>query len=222
MKTAIIACKTLEDEVNQAIENTGIDYPLYWIESGLHNHPDKLREELQQAINSIEDFDYILLLFGLCGNALVGLQSDKATLVIPRVDDCISFFLGGNKSRKKLEEKATAYYLTKGWLRYENNIWKEYLWCIDRYGLERTRSIFATMFKNYTHLVVIDTGAYDTSSFIGETKKIADELGLELKIIPASLELLTAALNGSWNKNFAMIEPGRPVTFNELTNFKMA
>jgi hypothetical protein len=216
LKTALIACKTIEDEVNQALEKAGITYPVYWIESGLHNYPDKLKDTLQQCIDSITDCDYIVMIFGLCGNALLGLQSEHATLVIPRVDDCISLFLGGNSRRRKMEGSTRAYYLTRGWLRYENNIWKEYQRSIEKYGAERTRSIFRIMLKHYTHLVVIDTGAYDTSSFTEEVAEIAGALGLTLKVVPAELNLLAQALDSDWSEEFALIEPGQKITLQDM------
>ena len=218
MKTAVIACKTLEDEVNRAVEMAGHPYQVHWIESGLHNYPDKLRDNLQQCIDNITDKEYIVMLFGLCGNALLGLSSKNATIIIPKVDDCISLFLGGNQNRRRLESKAKAYYLTKGWLRYENNIWQEYQRSVERYGAEKTRSIFKIMLKHYTHLVVIDTGAYDTEGFIKETKKIAEVLDLELKVVPAELGLLADALEFKWEDDFAVIKPGDEITMQSMGN----
>ncbi len=215
MKTTVVTCKTLEDEVNQALKKTGIDYPVKWIESGLHNYPEKLNETLQNTIDEITDSEYILLIFGLCGNALLGLISPKATLIIPKVDDCISLFLGGNHKRKIMEEEVKAYYLTKGWLRYENNIWKEYARSVEKYGKERTKGIFATMLKHYTHLVVIDTGAYDTENFLAEAEEVARALDLELKVIPADLALLKDALEQKWHDEFIVIEPGRKITMQD-------
>lgn len=218
MTTSIIACKTLEDEINQIIENSQRSYQIHWIESGLHNYPEKLRNEIQNTISAIKDSDYIVLIFGLCGNALLGVKSETAALVIPKVDDCISLFLGGNIKRRTLEDTAVAYYLTEGWLRYENNIWKEYIRSLEKYGLDRTRSIFGKMLKHYTHLVVIDTGAYDTKAFLEETKKIAETFGLKHKVVPGDLDLLGAALTENWSDGFAIIEPGRQVTLQDLGN----
>ncbi|MGM0651805.1 MAG: DUF1638 domain-containing protein [Bacillota bacterium] len=215
MKTTIVACKTLEDEINQALSKTSIDYPVKWIESGLHNYPEKLNEAIQNTIDEITDSEYILLIFGLCGNSLLGLTSPKASLVLPRVDDCISLFLGGNDKRKMIEEKSAAYYLTKGWLRYENNIWQEYIRSVEKYGKERTKDIFATMLKHYTHLVVIDTGAYNTDLFLKEAEEIAAELNLELKLIPADLNIIKDALKQNWHEEFILVEPGKSITMQD-------
>lgn len=115
-----------------------------------------------------------------------------------------------------MEDSARAYYLTRGWLRYENNIWREYQRSVEKYGPERTRSIFRIMLKHYTHLVVIDTGAYDTKSFIEEVSEIAVTLDLTLKVVPAELNLLTQALGNSWSEDFAIIESGQKVTLQDM------
>ncbi|MDW7739304.1 MAG: DUF1638 domain-containing protein [Bacillota bacterium] len=216
MKTAIIACKTLEDEINLAVSKTKTNHKIYWIDSGLHNYPDRLRQNLQECIDKIGVYNYIVLLFGLCGNSLLHLSSKHAKLVIPKVDDCISMFLGGNRERRNIEENTRAYYLTKGWLRYENNIWHEYLQCIEKYGLEKTRKIFGIMLKHYTHLIVIDTGAFDSAEFIEETKKIAVELNLEHKVIKGDLSILDRALTNEWQKDFVVIKPGEKITLNDM------
>jgi hypothetical protein len=217
-KKAIIACKTLEDEVVQVIEKTGTDFPVYWIESGLHNYPERLKEKLQQEINGLTEYNYIILFFGLCGNALLGLSSTHSTLIVPQVDDCISLFLGGNAVRREIEESFRAYYLTKGWLRYENNIWKEYQRSLEKYGPERTRSIFTIMFKHYSHLLVIDTGAYDAKEFIKEAEDISTELGLQLAVVPADLSIMVAALQNRWDQGFALIKPQEAVSMQSMCN----
>ncbi|MDY6826945.1 MAG: DUF1638 domain-containing protein [Bacillota bacterium] len=190
------------------------------MESGLHNYPDQLKTRLQQTLDQIDNSDYILMLFGLCGNALLGLRSPKATLVIPKVDDCISLFLGGNHKRREMENTTRAYYLTKGWLRYENNIWQEYQRSIQIYGLEKTRRLFGVMLKHYTHLMIIDTNAYDTCKFLEECRNIATALDLEVQVVPGDLTILQKALLRKWDDDFTIISPGREVTLRDMDTCK--
>ena len=59
-------------------------------------------KEMQMALQSeidkvdVEKYHAILLGYGLCGNGVVGLQS-QLPLVIPKANDCISLFLGCRK-----------------------------------------------------------------------------------------------------------------------------
>ena len=43
----------------------------------------------------------ILLGYGLCSRAVVGLRSEKCSLVVPCVDDCIGIFLGSREAYLK-------------------------------------------------------------------------------------------------------------------------
>ena len=54
MDTIIIACRTLEDEIELAKKNTGCNYPVRYIESGLHERPKKLAEALVEVFSKID------------------------------------------------------------------------------------------------------------------------------------------------------------------------
>ena len=128
MKTIMIACKTIERELKKAIRDTGISYPCTWLESGLHNYPEKLREALQKTLDEISsETERVILAFGYCGNAVNGLKTGNFQLILPRVDDCITLMLGSFKKRQEISAEAASYFLTKGWLDGERNIWAEYV-----------------------------------------------------------------------------------------------
>lgn len=218
MDTIALACETIADEVKRSAEEINSQIPIRWIESGLHNSPEKLRSHLQNEILALEgsNLEYILLLFGYCGNALLGLTSSKCRLVIPRVDDCISLLLGGNKKRNALSNKAMAYYLTGGWLRHDHNLWNEYHHCLCKYGSQRTREIYHVMLGNYKNLNVIKTGAYNLADILPQTKELALTLGLEHEIVEGSLRIIHKALLREWDDDFAIIEAGSPVSLESL------
>ena len=71
MKTAVIACKTIEDELNFAMQQTGCTFPVVWLEPGLHNVPEKLHAAVQTAIDDLADDCRVLLAMGFCGNRFV-------------------------------------------------------------------------------------------------------------------------------------------------------
>lgn len=216
MRTVAIACRTIQDEIMKAVCAVKSDYPIIWVESGLHNISEKLNRHLQAEIDKLDNVDNILLVFGYCGNALLGLVSPKARLVFPKVDDCISLLLGGNLAKNQLSKEAAAYYLTRGWLTYENNIWDEFTHCVNRFGYDKAKKIFGIMLDKYENLNVIDTGAYELDEFIKLTDKIALELGLRHQVVPGTLALLFKAFNGTWDEDFAVIEPEKIIDFYDL------
>ena len=101
MKYLLIACKVLEPEIEFCMTQIQHEIDIVWMEQGLHNTPDKLRDELQAQLNAAADsYDAALLGYGLCGNGILGL-SCPLPLVVPRLHDCISLLLG---SRQRHEE----------------------------------------------------------------------------------------------------------------------
>ncbi len=193
-----------------------VDYPILWIESGQHQTPEKLNKGIQNQIDRAGNVDNILLLFGSCGNSLYGLRSEEARIIFPRVDDCISLFLGGNVQKKDLDSKGHSYYLTKGYLENEANIWTDYTHSLAKYGQQKTRRLMRIILKNYERLRVIETGAYNLDEFVAKTKDIASELELEHEVVKGSLHILYKALRGEWDKDFVIIQAGEAVDYPHL------
>lgn len=199
MKTVILACNTIRDELEKAVLETGCNHPLRWVESGLHLRPESLRQRLQEELDRIGEADRVILGFGYCGNAVTGLMSRNYELVIPRVDDCISLLLGSKENRELCSKSGGTYFLTKGWLEGEFNIWKEYQATLARFGPERTERVFRRMLAHYQFLGLIDTGAYNVDALIPLVKEIASTLKLQIRMLPGSDRRLKKLLSGPWN-----------------------
>ncbi|MCL6477283.1 MAG: DUF1638 domain-containing protein [Peptococcaceae bacterium] len=216
MTTVIIACHTLKDELNMAIDETECSYPVLWVESGLHLYTGSLNKRLQEELNRLENVDQVLLAFGFCGNALLGLTIPSYRLIFPRVDDCISLLLGSQQAREAMSEEMGTYYLTKGWLQFESNIWQEYQHSVKRYGKDRTDRVFKQILAHYRRLAVIDTGAYEVAEFLKATEKIAETLGLLHQVVPGSTRYLKKLLTGPWDDEFVIIEPGTNIALEHI------
>lgn len=214
MKTVGIACRTIEDELNVIYNTLSTPFPIVWVESGLHNYPPQLKQRIQQEIDKISGAENILLLFGYCGNSIEGLVSAQARLVVPKVEDCISLLLGGNKNRRDLSRETPAFYLTDGWLRYEKNIYWEYEKCREKYGEARSLRIFQAMFAHYSNLNYIDTGSYNIESAISKTADFASRLKLKQGIVAGSLKLIEKAFSEDWDDDFLIVPPGVPINLN--------
>ncbi|MDR3077233.1 MAG: DUF1638 domain-containing protein [Planctomycetota bacterium] len=108
-KIKLMACEALRAETERLIADLGLGAGIdaEWLEMGLHQNPESLKLELRTRLRALAGAGYetVLLLFGLCGRATDGLEPPPgARLVIPRVHDCVSIFLGS--ARRYLEEHA--------------------------------------------------------------------------------------------------------------------
>lgn len=196
MKTVILSCRTLEDELNAALIKSGMDYPVVWLESGLHNVPKKLTRRIQEELDKIEA-DRVLLAMGFCGNAMAGIHGNFE-MILPRADDCISLLLGSVERRMDVGRELSAYFFTEGWMRGERNIIVEYEHTLEKYGEELTESIMEMMYSHYRTLAILNCGVGDVPSLFERTEEISQKLSLEQKELAGTLDWLVELFQGPW------------------------
>ena len=212
-RTKVIACATVIEEM---LPYLPAEMAYEVLDFGLHLNSGKLKATLQEAINaSGAEFDTILLGYGLCSLAIVGLQAPPScTLVMPRVDDCIAIFLG---SRQVYSQQARAepgtYYLTKGWIEVADTPFDEYERMVEQYGEARARRLMAAMLKHYTRLVYIDTGHADKRPYVEYARKTADQFNLRFEELRGSNDLILNLLLGPWDEEFLVVPPGETITY---------
>lgn len=198
-KTAVLACRTIKGELELALKRTGKGYDVYWVESNLHNWPDKLNESIQQELDRLHSYGRVLLGFCVCGNSVLGLQSRSFEIIMPKTDDCISLMLGSMKSKMELTHGHHSLFLTEGWLRHEANIWGEYEHILRKHGEDIAGEVMKTIYGNYDWLSIVDTGAYDLDGLLPEAQKIADKFDFSLLTLTGSTSYLEDLLTGPWD-----------------------
>lgn len=210
MNPVVISCKTMEKELLEAMKRLNCSFPVLWLDAGLHNWPDKLRDSIQALLDSCDGFDTVLLAMSFCGNSVVGLRTHDFRLIIPRCDDCITLLLGSAEKRRSL---TGTYFLTEGWLTGERNIWKEYQLCMEKYGQKRGKKIFSVMLAHYQNLALLDTGCFDREKLEPQVREIARTLELQYIGIDGTLEYILTLLAGPWEKErFVLVPPNSTVT----------
>jgi hypothetical protein len=213
----IIACATVIEEMLPLMP-PGMSHEV--LEFGLHANPGKLNQALQKAIDACDPgMETIILGYGLCSQAVVGLKSDKQTLVIPRVDDCIALFLGSAEYKSQHEKVPGTLYMTKGWIEAGNTPYDGYDEIVKRYGEAKAKSFYKLMIKNYTRLVFINTGNYELEHYRTLSKNRAEELDLQFEEIKGSNSLVTRLLFGPLDGEFVIVPPGRKVSFQDFRDY---
>ena len=215
IKKFFLACATVIEEMLPHLP-MGSRYRV--LDFGLHINPDKLRLALQEAIDEESDrADVIILGYGLCSQAATGLRARSCPLVIPRVDDCISIFLGsGSAYREQAAKEPGSYYLTKGWIEAGDTPFSEFDALEERFGKEHAQRMMKLMLKNYKRLVLINTGQYELDHYRGYAREIAGRHDLRYEEIEGSTALVEKMIHGPWDEEFLIVEPGGVV---ELKSF---
>jgi hypothetical protein len=251
MKRFCIACgvfrKDLEEILPEMKEAPGVRY----LEGGLHAEPALLKRELQKAIDEVpRDVDRIILLYGVCGKGIVGLKSDYQSIVIPRVHDCISLFLGGGREYKKqFSHVPGSYYISPGWYEeqvqprgrgarkknhphhspaYVDSLDKDVL--TERFGEENSKAVtdfFDGWKKNYKRAVYIDTGGEENEKYESYARSLAEENDWNYTRLEGSRRLIRRCFEADpvSDEEILVVPPGRELTFDpasDLINFSTA
>lgn len=242
MHLKVIACEVLAREVYYCAARAINTVDIELMPQGLHDNSDICRERLQPAINaaSPEVFDAVLLGYGLCSNAAVGLRAGCVPLVIPRAHDCITLFLGSHERyEEQFRQRPGTYYYTSGWLEHTSRggdrpvyaqksglaRWLAYEELVEKYGEENADYISQTMDQwetHYTHGVLI---RFPFDGYLGvedKVREICAEKGWTYDAIPGDLTLIQDLLDGKWacpesaatdegDDRFLVLQPGASI-----------
>ena len=208
----LIACAAVIEEMLPFIPPR-MNYEV--LDFGLHTNPKSLKKALQNAINSsAPDIETILLGYGLCSQAVVGLMSGSRTLIIPRLDDCIAIFLGSAAEyQNQYRSEPGTYYLTKGWIESSETPFSEYDILVKRYGEQIAQRIINQILKNYTRLVFISTGNNKLEYYREHARSMAERFNLRYEEIQGSDVIIKKMLYGPWDDEFVIIPPGKTISF---------
>jgi hypothetical protein len=198
---------------------------------GLHNEPEKLRKEVQKALDATSDnqgrpYDASLLGYGLCSNGIVGLTA-KIPIVVPRGHDCITLLLGSKDRYKKyFDSHRGTYWFSPGWIetdnqpgkeRFERTL-KEY---VEKFGEDNAKYLVETeqnWMKEYNWATYIDWGLANAKQEKQFTKKAAEYLGWKYDEVKGDSGLMQRLVDGRWNEEeFLIANPGQKIT-EDLTN----
>ena len=218
-RTKVIACATVIEEMLLHLP-PGMEYQV--LDFGLHINPEVLKRALQEAIDaSATSAETILLGYGLCSQAVVGLRANGCTLVVPKVDDCIAIFLGSEEAYKaQFRNEPGTYYLTKGWIEAGDSPFDEYDGLVELYGEEKAQSLMAQILKNYTRLALINTGQYELERYRDYSRRTAERFGLRYEEIPGSDTLIKKMLHGPWDDQFIVARPGETISYLDFKSTK--
>ena len=202
----IIACETLRDEVTRVAGGLEIEF----CEGRLHDHPERLRDTLNERIAATPGARTILLAYGRCSNGTAGLEAGPHRLVLPAVDDCIAILLGSrDEYLRQFNGCPGTYYYTRGWIEYIDDPYHEYLGMIPRYGEKKAREIARLILANYRRVALVDTGTYDLAEYDEYLRTVCAFYDLPLEVLPGSLRLLEKLVGPSPDSGeFITVGPG--------------
>jgi len=231
MRLQLIICKVMQREAYFCAARSKNIVDVVLMEQGLHDQPDKLRTEVQKALDCTCDingqpYDTSLLGYGLCSNGIVGLSA-KISIVVPRGHDCITLLLGSkDKYKEYFDSHRGVYWYSPGWIesgkqpsreRYENLL-KEYK---EKYGEDNAQYLMEVeqkWIKEYNWATYIDWGLASSDEYKEYTKRCAEFLGWSYDQLKGNPGLMQRLVDGQWDKSeFLVVKPGQKIA-DDLTS----
>ncbi|MCF7928435.1 MAG: DUF1638 domain-containing protein [Spirochaetales bacterium] len=216
-RVLIIACGVLRLDLESMLENLPVDVETEYLDGGLHEVPNQLRDELQTRIDEASasgEYSRIAVGYGVCGRGTVGLKARNVPLTIPRVHDCIALFLGSDELyRREFKAKPGTYYIAGGW--FEEQVgpqggYKSKARSMDealrradfdyykkKYGEQNAREIirfYNSWQKNYSRAAFIDTGTGEAEKYESYARDLAREFDWEFQRLEGTHRLLKLLL----------------------------
>ncbi len=236
MKLFCLACEVLARPLYLCAARSPHIVDIQLLQRGLHNQPANLRSVLQQAVDAASDkpYDYIVMGYGLCGQATAGLKARRIPLVIPRAHDCITLFLGSRAEyTRQFEQYPGTYWYAHDYVERDDGsggslalgsglddgekVYAEY---VEKYGQDNADYLMEVMGawkQHYQRAAFIDLGVGDGSAVETKAKEQAARRGWTFDRVAGDLVLMRRLLEGDWEKDYLILQPGQKLvmTYNE-------
>ncbi len=226
----LIACDVLTRETCYCIARCSHTVNPVFLPKGEHNEPDSLRAKLQGIIDGLcnedEKYDAVVLGYGLCGNATMGLQAREVPLIVPRAHDCTTLFLGSKGAFCEhfgacpSQTWASVGYSERGDTVIADERTRDYLAgggydaLVAQYGEENAQ--YMTDMLRGSHkpeeVILIDVAETRVESVIDGIRAEAAANSLPIREVPGSLRLLEMLVSGNWpDDDFLTVPPGHRI-----------
>lgn len=169
----VVSCQVLQDLLASLLPDA-VAQQVTFMDYGLHRVPIKMAGALQEVLDGLKQPSLVVLGYGLCGTGLKGLKAGPHTLLVPRVDDCITLLLGSYRAyMREFQAVPGTYYLSKGWLESGSHPLKEYQEYVPRYGEKEAIWIMDQQYQHYERLVFVAHDQADLELYRPKALEIA-------------------------------------------------
>ena len=232
MKLKLITCDVLTRLVCHCIARTPHIVDVEFIKKGAHDDSDYLRKLIQEKIDacdeSEEEYDAVLLGYGLCGNSAANLSARSIPLVIPRAHDCCTLFLGAKeKYVEHFGDSPSGTFSAAGYMEHESSCVKEasgvkksigwdktYDEYVKQYGEDNANYIWETLhptrkpWEEHSKLIFIEVPELRHLGYADQCRLKAQSDDREFVALEGSIELIEKLIFGEWSEEeFLLVEP---------------
>jgi len=225
MSYHILACEVLRPELELLARNMDNPPAMTFLEQRLHDYPEKLRAGVQEQVTALENAGEtrIVMGYGLCGRGLCGVHAQRATLIYPRLHDCIPLLIGADQQTAILSSREGAtYWITPGWLDYflvdfHINWHKRLAVYVEKFGEKRgmkmlkAEDALLSDYKCTCHIRWAEMG----DGWVEKARKVAENTNLPYTEMEGKSGYMNELLHGGLDQSrFLHLEPGQTINMD--------
>ena len=234
MNYKLIACSVLQREFACLSFKCSNTIDVTTVRQQYHEVPTTLNRILQEEIDRIDsntdphtndlsrrNIDAILLGYGLCSNAVIGLHSKKYPIVIPKAHDCATLVMGSKEIYQQyFETYKGSYFFTRGWYdlgefdaddsRRQEQLRQLYM---EKYEdeeiVDELMEMELELTKNYKYITYVEWPDLADEASRQCALDICAARGWTYNHMMGSSSLLEDLLEGRWDpEKFLVLQPG--------------
>lgn len=216
----LVACEVFRPELDWLSSMLPAKPAIMYLEQGLHERPDELRNRLQASIDELENrgAERIILGYGLCGRGLAGICSRRARLAMPRAHDCIPLLLDcDQREAAEASLDGGTFWMSPGWLRYAQIPFMrqrqarrdEYARLYGEDNADFLMEQENQWLANYSSACLICRKNFpDLARFRQDAHIVANDRNLRFREVRAESSWLLEMLDGGMGDRFLELPPG--------------
>ena len=228
MRYKLISCEVFFREMCAVVAKSPNQVDVEFLPKGLHDIGCVgMLARMQEAVDRVkeEDYEAILLGYGLCNNGLSGLIARGRPLVVPRAHDCITVFLGSKERYiDYFNSHPGVYFKTTGWIergtatgelsqisiQQKSGMNQTYAELVEKYGEDNAKFLFEELCqhsKHYGQFTYIEMGVANEAPYQEQTRKEAEERGWKFETVKGDLGIIERLINGDWRDSEVLVVP---------------
>lgn len=175
----IISCRIFKTYISGFLNKND---EVVYLDIQMHNYPKKLTKLIQKEIDN-SNHHRILVLYGLCGNALLEIHSGNKEVFVIKAHDCLSILLGGYQNYLHyFESRKSSSWTCRGLLINDGDFQlKEYQQWLNDYGKEEAdylKSVLCQPCHIYIQMEDDDINTAYSEIILGDRQYLKDIIHL--------------------------------------------